>query len=474
MNPPPTNETFTSHHELLKYVQIFAKTQGYAVSIKRSQKDRKGETKNIALVCNRSGLYKNSLNLTDNTCSRKTASRLVNCLFELFGTRRNNIWYLEIINPEHKNYEALTNMSGHSIARRLNTEQKMIVKQMAAAGSCSHQILSTIHQNDPFLIAISKTVYNVLQSIRQERLDGCTPVQAFFDKLQESDFEFEYQYDQQNYITHLFFVHKVFIALTHTYLTILLIDCTYKTNQYKMPLMNIVNVSSFNISFFSCFAFLHDETEEDYEWALTCVAKIFNELPYSNVIVTNRELALMRAAEKIFSNTYNVLLVMASGTEQEFITKWNEFLNHYTNKPKALKYLQETWIPYKEHFVLVWTNCDLKSVHYKIVLQIESQAREIHATISSQSSNATLDSPLKPCIGTFRSMMRLPCLHIINEHLSANLTLQKVDSQLEELVNTPPVILEEPVTSKPRERPAGAKNKRTTQRNLSAFEHVEK
>ncbi|CAG8735283.1 2471_t:CDS:1, partial [Racocetra fulgida] len=56
----------------------------------------------------------------------KTASRLVDCSFELFGTRRSNVWYLEIINPEHKNYEASTNMSRHLTVRRLNVEQKVI------------------------------------------------------------------------------------------------------------------------------------------------------------------------------------------------------------------------------------------------------------------------------------------------------------------------------------------------------------
>ncbi|CAG8786516.1 37178_t:CDS:1 [Gigaspora margarita] len=49
-------------------------------------------------------------------------------------------------------------------------------------------------------------------------------------------------------------------------------------------------------------------------------------------------------------------------------------------------------------------------------------------------------------------------------------------SQLEELANTPPVVLEEPVISKPRGRPVGTKNKNKgmTQRELSEFEHVKK
>ncbi|CAG8831365.1 13832_t:CDS:2, partial [Cetraspora pellucida] len=140
---------------------------------------------------------------------------------------------------------------------------------MSAAGSCLCQILATIHQNDPSSIAIFRTIYNTLYSIRQERLNGRTPVQALIDELQGSDFEFEYQCDHQNHITNLFFAHRISISLTRTYPTVLLIDCT-------------------------------DETEVNYEWALTCVSKIFSELSHPSVIVTDRELALMKAIEKIF------------------------------------------------------------------------------------------------------------------------------------------------------------------------------
>ncbi|CAG8754301.1 15429_t:CDS:2, partial [Gigaspora rosea] len=111
-----------------------------------------------------------------------------------------------------------------------------------------------------------------------------------------------------------------------------------------------------------------------------------------------------------------------------------------------------------------------------------------------KASSATPDSPLKPCTGTFRSMMGLPCSHTIYERLEANQALQKADIHehwwiqgrhiefldptdlLEELVNTPPIVLENPATKKPRGRPVSArnKNKRTMQRDLSAFDHVEK
>ncbi|CAG8831366.1 13833_t:CDS:1, partial [Cetraspora pellucida] len=73
-----------------------SKTQGYAVMIKRSRADKNGEIKNMTLGCDRSGFYRNRLNLTDNSRCRQTASRLLGCPFELYEVRHENIWYLEI------------------------------------------------------------------------------------------------------------------------------------------------------------------------------------------------------------------------------------------------------------------------------------------------------------------------------------------------------------------------------------------
>jgi hypothetical protein len=518
MLPPPIGQ-FSSYDELLAHVRAFVLTQGYTVTIKRTRTGANGEVKNVTLHCDRSGTYRNSLNLTADLRRRQTASRLLDCPFELYGTRRNGVWFLEVRNSEH-NHEASEDMSGHPITRRLNTEQRELVQQMSTAGSRPREILSTIHQSYPSSMATSRTIYNTLHSIREERLDGRTPIQALFDKLQESDFEFDYQRDHQNHITHLFFAHRISIALTRTYPVVLLLDCTYKTNRYRMPLLNVVGMTSFNTTFFSCFVFLKDETEADYEWALTCISKIFNGIPHPNVIVTDRELALMNAITRVFPGAHHLLCiwhinknilakckrhfateehwtefielwkaVTASITEQDFTTQWNEFLECYESKPDVLQYLQETWILHKERFISAWADrylhlgnkatsrvegahatlkkClqtstgDLESVHRKIILQVESQAREIRAMISSErlrvrhvyrialfepllcrvsafalqkirdewikASNATPDLPLDPCTGILRSTMGLPCSHLISERITNNQTLQQAD-----------------------------------------------
>ncbi|CAH1767204.1 3242_t:CDS:1, partial [Entrophospora sp. SA101] len=133
MLPPPIDQ-FSSYDELLAHVRAFVLTQGYAVTIKRTRTDVNGKVKNVTLRCDRGGSYRNSLNLTDDLRHRQTASRLLDCPFELHGTRRNGVWFLEVRNSEH-NHEASEDMSGHPITRRLNTEQRELVQQMSAAGS---------------------------------------------------------------------------------------------------------------------------------------------------------------------------------------------------------------------------------------------------------------------------------------------------------------------------------------------------
>ncbi|CAJ0915755.1 12814_t:CDS:2, partial [Entrophospora sp. SA101] len=264
------------------------------------------------------------------------------------------------------------------------------------------------------------------------------------------------------------------------------------------------------------------EKEADYEWALTCISKIFNGMSHPKVIVTDRELALMNAIGRIFPEedwTEFIELwkaVTASITEQDFTTKWKEFLECYATTSRVegahatlKKYLQSS-------------RGDLESVHRKIILEVESQAKEIRAMISSErlkvqhvyrialfepllsrvsvfalkkirdewikASNATLESPLNPCSGILSSTMGLPCSHLISERIANGQTLQQTDihehwwikaaahTQLEELSSAPPDVLGNPEVSRPRGRPVGARNQSegSMQRDPSAFELVER
>ena len=209
------------------------------------------------------------------------------------------MWKVEIISLSH-NHEPSIDMSGHPYCRRFTQGEALQVKQMSRAGIKPRQILSSLRQTNPELLAVSRNVYSKTAQFRRESLDGRSVIQALLDELGGAGFSHNVKYDHNGHLTHLFFAHPTSIQLTKNYSNVFVMDCTYKTNKYKMPLLEIVGVSSFNTSFFSCFVFMQKEEQEDYEWALQMFRNLLGYGNHPLVIITDRELALMKAIEVVF------------------------------------------------------------------------------------------------------------------------------------------------------------------------------
>jgi hypothetical protein len=108
---------------------------------------------------------------------------------------------------------------------------------------------------------------------------------------------------QDNVTVGVFFSNRISVKLIQRYNTVFLMDCTYQTNRYGMPLLNIVGVTCTNTTFNAAFAFISNEVQESYEWALQNFKKIVNP----QVICTDREMALMNSIKAVFPQAKNVL-----------------------------------------------------------------------------------------------------------------------------------------------------------------------
>ena len=113
------------------------------------------------------------------------------------------------------------------------------------------------------------TLYNGRANRRKDMLHGRTPIQALFDDLQASEFLHFHRCDENGTITSLFFAHKESVRLARQYHHVALMDCTYKTNKYRLPLLHIAGMTSFNSHFSVGFCFLKEEKQSDYTWALS-------------------------------------------------------------------------------------------------------------------------------------------------------------------------------------------------------------
>jgi len=106
----------------------------------------------------------------------------------------------------------------------------------------------------------------------------------------------------------IFFAHPESIKLLNTFPTILVVDSTYKTNNYRMSLFEIVGCTSTKMTYSVGFAFLHFELEDKFTWALTMVKGLLSSKDnMPKVIVTDRDGALMNAVGKVFPETYTML-----------------------------------------------------------------------------------------------------------------------------------------------------------------------
>jgi len=296
---------FSSRNELVEHVRLYARTHGFVATIKRSEPAR-----SVYLHCDRSGIYRNRSGDSVRSDVPSRSTKLVDCPFLVHGSKqKDGSWHLVLKEGAH-DHELETDLVGHPYARRLTPQQQARVSEMNDVGSQPKTILSALHLDNPDTLVIARTVYDARAKQRRLDLKERSPIQALLDKAREENFFTSITLDDEGHITRLFFAHPKSIELLQTYSKVLLMDCTYKTNRFRMPLLNIVGMTATNSTFFGAFAFLQKETEADYHWALQNLREVMPGVPPPGAIVTDRDLALMNAISTSFpAPTRNILCI---------------------------------------------------------------------------------------------------------------------------------------------------------------------
>lgn len=100
---------------------------------------------------------------------------------------------------------------------------------------------------------------------------------------------------------YLFWAHPGTAVLYRRHHDILVVDCTYKTNKFKIPLFNIIAVTGFNTVLPVAQCWLSGEKEEDCVWALNMLRLflIEKDVELSGVVLSDREQACMNAVARV-------------------------------------------------------------------------------------------------------------------------------------------------------------------------------
>jgi hypothetical protein len=383
----PFHQAYNSREEMLTALRNYAVSQGYAITTIRSNPDR-----NICIGCDRGGQYTDRINAPEGAKRRKTSTKRAGCTFRLYASKSSaknsdGKWYIKVSNPDH-NHELEDNMIAHPAARMITPEQRNTIYDQLDEGIPPRQIISMLKKNDPALLIIPKDLYNLRQALLRERLAGRTPMQYLQDQLITHQWKFAFKQDREGRITFFMFAHPESIRYANQYNRVFVLDCTYKTNRYRMPLLHIIGVSPSNTTFSIALCFMENEQEESYKWALKTFFSWLNPLiPQPPVLCTDRDLALLGALRDDYPTWPHLLCIwhinkniaakvkqyfatndawdefnqgwqnlVNSPTEDEYKARLSDFTKRYQSIPLAIRYIKETWLIHKEKIIRCWTN----------------------------------------------------------------------------------------------------------------------
>lgn len=114
--------------------------------------------------------------------------------------------------------------------------------------------------------------------------------------------------DDSEVVRDIFWAHLESVKLLNIFPIVLVIDITYKINKYKQPLFEIIGMTSTKLTFAVAFAYMESEQTKSFRWILDKLKQLFvkkNVCPQE--ILTNRDLAFMKAIAVVFSSTINLL-----------------------------------------------------------------------------------------------------------------------------------------------------------------------
>lgn len=376
-----------------RFAQLWAREHGYAFKVKSSHPE-----KNTYLKCDRAGEYSGPL-VTER--QRQTSTLLCGCQCEVKGVcpqvpkkqlkqpgfvAPRILWTLETRVPSH-NHEPSSTPSAHPVLRRLNSSQQEEVNRLTKSHVSPIQILHQLRTSDPNCLATTRTIYNARAALRKQALDGRTQIEALLDTLKEYNWTHKANVDDKGALRDLFFAHPGSLHLARINHHVCLIDATYRTNKYHLPLLHIVGQSCTNKLFSVAFCFLSSETDKAYLWAIEQLKDIWHPERQPQVFITDKEKALHNAlkvhfpdsslnlcgwhinqnittnCKKYFSgplkdkwSDFNSLWQAVTSSKtvddyEEILDQLFEFLGDLTN---VKDYLSKNVLPFKERFMTPW------------------------------------------------------------------------------------------------------------------------
>ncbi|KAH1193992.1 PKS-NRPS hybrid synthetase [Glycine max] len=291
-----------------QWARTVARENGFVAVIIRSDTytGSRGRTSFVLIGCERSGKYKGR---KKEFVRKDTGTRKCGCLFKIRGkpVHGGEGWAVKLICGIH-NHELAKTLVGHPYAGRLTDDEKNIIADMTKLNVKLRNILLTLKEHNSSSCTTIKQIYNARSAYRSSIRGDDSEMQHLMRLLERDQYIHWHRLKDEDVVRDLFWCHPDAVKLCNACHLVFFIDSTYKTNRYRLPLLDIVGVTPTGMTFSAGFAYLEGECVNNLVWALERFRGLFlrnDRLPV--VIVTDRDLALMNAVKVVFPECKNLL-----------------------------------------------------------------------------------------------------------------------------------------------------------------------
>ena len=104
-----------------------------------------------------------------------------------------------------------------------------------------------------------------------------TRAETVIKQLEVLGWAYEFRQDSDARVTEPICIPDISKKFLECFLEALIIDCTYQTNRYRLPLLDIVGQTNTNSIFYIGFGLLAAEDEVHYSWAIRSMRTLFGE-----------------------------------------------------------------------------------------------------------------------------------------------------------------------------------------------------
>ncbi|KAJ5779803.1 hypothetical protein N7457_007523 [Penicillium paradoxum] len=163
---PALNQQYTDIKVAVRTINDFARTHGYAVSISRSKRTKRGVKKTVRLRCDRGRTPHDRLG---HERKRQRTSLATGCPFAISLRLQHdtNIWHLTVENAGHNHGPSPPETHIIHRKRELDTKAAEIRKQLEQ-GLTARQIISIARANDPTSCLQPLDIYNMRRQLNRE------------------------------------------------------------------------------------------------------------------------------------------------------------------------------------------------------------------------------------------------------------------------------------------------------------------